>query len=85
MNTEPVSQPDSFESASAQMCELVTQVESLESDSAELGQIRATLIVNCQPGRTLHARGITYDETKSVLVNVFDMMTKLTAVIQTGV
>ena len=67
---------------SAKIRGLIDPVEELESDSRELGQIRDTLIVVCRAGKGLYPRGFTYDETKSVLVNLVNVLTKLTAVVE---
>ena len=45
---------------------------------SQFGEIRATLIVNCEPGRVLHKHGLTYDDTRPVLWNLVGILTQLT-------
>lgn len=45
--------------------------------ASQFGEIKATLIVNCKPGRTLHDRGIVYDESKTVLSNLLHILETL--------
>lgn len=45
--------------------------------ASQLGEVRATLIVNCKPGRPLHKMGIAYDESASVIKNLVGILGKL--------
>lgn len=45
--------------------------------AAQFGELRATLIVNCRPGRALHGVGIAYDESKPVLKNLVSILEQL--------
>ena len=49
----------------------------LAYDASQLGEVRATLIVNCEEGRTLAELGLTYDESHSVVSNLMHILTRL--------
>jgi hypothetical protein len=51
--------------------------EKLTDHARQLDEIRATLIVNCEPGRRLHNHGIDYDPFKSVLHNLCHILESL--------
>lgn len=51
--------------------------KSLLSHANQFGEIRATLIVNCQEGRALHNLGIKYDESASTLSNLVYILATL--------
>jgi hypothetical protein len=56
---------------------LITQAEWLEERVHELGSIRATLEVNCQPGHSLHKHGCEYSPDKTIHDNMFSMLKRL--------
>ena len=56
---------------------LITQVEFMEGRVHELDSIRATLEVNCQPGRSLSNYGCKYDENKTIHDNMFHVLETL--------
>lgn len=60
--------------------------ENLAYDASQLGEVRATLIVNCKEGRPLRKLGITYDKNRNVISNLVIILKKLTlkAVMRTG-
>lgn len=51
--------------------------KNLAWHASQFGEIRATLIVNCQTGRRLNDLGIDYDERSSVLTNLVVILEKL--------
>ena len=51
--------------------------DSFEGRVQELGEIRATLIVNCKEGRALHKLGIEYDDKKTALRNLVYILDRL--------
>jgi hypothetical protein len=61
-----------------QLSALSKLCQKLERDSEELGQIRATLAVNCAPGRVLATHGCEYDKSKLVLSNLIMILERLT-------
>lgn len=58
--------------------EVCAKIEQEIQDADECRSIKATLCVNCQPGRVLHNLGCVYDEKKSVHTNLIGILEKLT-------
>jgi len=50
---------------------------TLAHRASEWGEIKATLIVNCQEGRRLHRLGLRYDDTKRPLWNMVNILEQL--------
>lgn len=71
----PLSQLDKRQAAVRELC------KQLENDSHQYGCVRATLTVNCAPGRLLAKFGCTYDESQSVHTNLVGILEKLTKLI----
>lgn len=53
--------------------------KEVASRAAQFGELQATLIVNCRPGRALHGLGIEYDESKPTLTNMVFILEQLVA------
>ena len=51
--------------------------EDLAYRASQFGEMRATLIVNCQPGRRLADLGIQYDDSKVSLTNLVHILDSL--------
>lgn len=82
----PVREPEPTE-----LDKLLTAVkkhcEPLADAAGKLSEIRASLVVNCMPGRTLNMHGCSYDESKSVhanLIAILEILTKPTSANETG-
>lgn len=54
--------------------EIRKEIARLEGNSRELGEIRATLVVNCRRGRRLAQLNISYADHKSVLNNLIEIL-----------
>lgn len=56
---------------------LASEVAKIEGMADEFGSIRATLILNCEPGRELNKLGLSYDQSKSVHANLVHILEQL--------
>ena len=71
---------NSFQKLQELLVEVHDEYEALKYRAGQFDEIRATLVVNCQPHRTLGKLDITYDHSRSVNTNLFSILTKLTGV-----
>ena len=74
--------PDFKDMIPKQVCEWGME---LVGQARSFGEMRATLIVNCMPGRPLHKLGIFYDESRPALANMVAILESLTEKAKQGV